>query len=71
MSSELHQHLVEAERIVADYEQRVAEQQVLIGELLRVGMSPDNAHGMLLALEDARRLAGEHRDLILQEMREG
>jgi len=43
MSSELQQHLVEAELIVADYEQRVAEQQVLIGELLRVGLQGNTA----------------------------
>lgn len=62
------EHLEEANRHVAEFTRRVADQIVRIDEMKREGLATADAQFLLREFNEALRLAIEHREIILREI---
>ena len=65
---ELEQELARAEQHVAEFKQRISDQETVIAELERDGHSTKVAQGLLREFRRSFVLAQEHRDLLLKEL---
>ena len=68
-ASQQEQHLAQANRHIAEFKRRVAEQAARVAEIQRDGHSTYDALKLLDLFRETLRLAIEHRELILKQMR--
>jgi hypothetical protein len=63
------EHLAEAERHIAEYKQRIADQERRIVRLAADGHPIDDSLKLLTQFKETLRLAEDHRDRILRELK--
>ena len=64
------EHLIQADRHIADAKDGIARQKELIAELARGGHETDVAMSMLHALEHCLHAFEEHRKVVLDRLRD-
>jgi hypothetical protein len=69
MTERERQHLVQADRHIAECKAHIAQQRKLIEMEISKGHSPKVADSMLLALEESLRAFERHRQLILDRLK--
>jgi hypothetical protein len=64
------EHLAQAERFIAESQNRIARQREIITTAYENGLPTDIPESMLRALEEGLRALEKHRQLILYRMRD-
>ena len=65
---ELQQELARVEQNIAEFKQRISDQEAVVVELERDGHSTKVAQSLLRQFRESLRLAHEHRELLLKEL---
>jgi hypothetical protein len=65
-----HEHLVQADRLIADCLDRIARQREVIRTEYEQGLPTDVAESMLRALEESLRAFEKHRQYIVEQLKD-